>query len=300
MPQWRKLHVKAVESRDINDMPDDFTRLLWLLMPLGVDREGRGIDDSSWVRSKMMPMRRDVTFEMIEAALAWFSERGMISRYEVDGARYFCIPTFAEYQGKTDREAASKIPAPVLRKTKKGLALVTNNSRPTQELVTSKSGLDAEVDAEVEERKKNNGAEVPAPPPPEVPTPNETVKPDPAGPLSVGQREFLSAFSAKRFKTNVQREAVLALEKTHGTARLKECIAWAAKRGMGLGEAVGAIETAIPTWGKRKVNGNANGTHSNSRSAGGEVPAGKSEEQRARDRQLRAERDARRAEPAGG
>ena len=44
MPTWRKLHVKATESLDINDMPDDFHRLLWVMLPLGLDREGRGLD----------------------------------------------------------------------------------------------------------------------------------------------------------------------------------------------------------------------------------------------------------------
>ena len=32
MPQWRKLHVRTIDSVDVNDMPDDFTRLLWVLL----------------------------------------------------------------------------------------------------------------------------------------------------------------------------------------------------------------------------------------------------------------------------
>lgn len=42
MPKYRKLWIKTVESHDINEMPDDFTRLLWVLLPLGLDSEGRG------------------------------------------------------------------------------------------------------------------------------------------------------------------------------------------------------------------------------------------------------------------
>ncbi len=34
MPQWRKLHVKATESLDIHEMPDDFTRLLWVMLDI--------------------------------------------------------------------------------------------------------------------------------------------------------------------------------------------------------------------------------------------------------------------------
>ena len=61
MPRYRKLHVKTVESLDINDMPDDFTRLMWVLLPLGLCREGRGIDNPAWIKSKLFPMRLDVS-----------------------------------------------------------------------------------------------------------------------------------------------------------------------------------------------------------------------------------------------
>ncbi|NLF00101.1 MAG: hypothetical protein GX601_03900, partial [Anaerolineales bacterium] len=51
MPQWRKLHTATLEDWDLHAMPDDFTRLLWLLLPLVLDREGRGIDSSTWLRA---------------------------------------------------------------------------------------------------------------------------------------------------------------------------------------------------------------------------------------------------------
>jgi len=92
MPQWRKLHTKSVESLDIHDMPDDFHRLLWLMLPLVLDRCGRGVDSAAWVRSKAMPMRDDVTNEMAAEALDWYVEHEMIERYEVNGRHYFWIP----------------------------------------------------------------------------------------------------------------------------------------------------------------------------------------------------------------
>jgi hypothetical protein len=69
MPRWRKLHTKTVDSFDFNDMPDDFTRLLWTLLPLGLDRSGRGIDNSAWVRSKIFPLREDVEAADVAAAM---------------------------------------------------------------------------------------------------------------------------------------------------------------------------------------------------------------------------------------
>jgi len=112
MPRYRKLHTKTVESLDVNDMPDDFTRLLWVLLPLGLCAEGRGVDNARWVQSKIFPLRLDVTIEMIGGAMAWYESRGMLVRYQVDGRGYFHIPTFHRYQGNTVRETESMYPDP--------------------------------------------------------------------------------------------------------------------------------------------------------------------------------------------
>jgi hypothetical protein len=162
MPQWRKLHVKTLDSVDINEMPDDFTRLLWVLLPLVLDSQGRAIDNNGWLRSKVFPMRQDVTAAQVEQAVSWFAERGMVERYEVDGRRFFQVPTFGKYQGKTDREAASVIPEPVKQSRKKSAEKVMSNSRPTHDQVTTRSSSDVEVDAEVEKKSITNGAGAPA------------------------------------------------------------------------------------------------------------------------------------------
>lgn len=135
MPRYRKLHVKTVESLDINDMPDDFTRLMWVLMPLGLCREGRGINNPAWIKSKLFPLRLDVTPERIADAMDWYESRGMLVRYEVDGRGYFHVPTFHRYQGSTTKEAESDYPPPP--------AQVVTNSEPTPELVQSKSSTDS-------------------------------------------------------------------------------------------------------------------------------------------------------------
>jgi len=139
MPRYRKLHTKVVESLDVNDMPDDFTRLLWVLMPLGLDREGRGLDNPAWVKAKLMPLRLDVTAEMIEMAMAWYTQRGMIERYQVERRSYFWLPTFHRYQGATIKESASEYPAPPEQ--------VGSRSGVGQEPVESRSRTDADSDA---------------------------------------------------------------------------------------------------------------------------------------------------------
>lgn len=126
MPTYRKLHTKILDSYDFAEMPDDFARVVWMLMPLIQDSEGRGIYNMAWVRSKMFPLRPDISLEALSAAFEWFIERGMVIIYTVDGKTYFYTPTFKNYQTGTEREARSVLPAPqeVLSRSREGQELV--------------------------------------------------------------------------------------------------------------------------------------------------------------------------------
>jgi len=137
MPRYRKLYTKTLESLDVNDMPDDFTRLFWVLLPLILCREGRGLNNAAWLRAKLFPLREDISQEQVGQAFAWCVERGMIVSYEVEGRAYFYLPSFHTYQGNTLKEAESDYPAPP--------DSVQTNSEPTPELVKSKSGTDADA-----------------------------------------------------------------------------------------------------------------------------------------------------------
>ena len=140
MPQWRKLWIKTTESLDVNDMPDDFHRLLWVMLPLISCREGRGMDNPAWIKAKAMPLRMDISPDQVELAVAWYAGRGMLTRYEVNGRRYYQIQNWHRYQGSCDREADTDYPEPsscdgdVTSNTE-----VTTNSRPTPEQVTTNS-----------------------------------------------------------------------------------------------------------------------------------------------------------------
>lgn len=112
MPQWRKLWVKTVDSFDVNDLPDDFTRLAWVILPLGLDRDGRGLDNAAWLRSQLFKLREDVDNGQMAAAMDAWQGLGMIERYQVNGRAYFCVPSFYDYQGNTSKETESRIPPP--------------------------------------------------------------------------------------------------------------------------------------------------------------------------------------------
>jgi len=176
MPRWRKLHVKTRQSLDINEMPDDFTRLLWVVMPLGLDREGRGLDNVSWVKAQLMPLRTDVTLEMVSAALNCYESKGMIVRYSVNGRAYFYAPTFAHYQGDTSREAESEFPAPPgIDDSREEQESVMTNSRPIHEVVKSASSTDSDVDSDSDAEAE----EIAAAPPPNPPKRRAKRKADP-------------------------------------------------------------------------------------------------------------------------
>jgi len=186
MAQWRKLYVKTTESLDINDMPDDFTRLLWVMLPLKLCRDGRGMDSPAWIRSSIFPLRDDVTLDMVSSAMDWYANHGMIVRYEVNGRRYFYVPTWERYQGDTSKEAESIYPAPPapaepapdvfapIKPTSNVPApaestpellqsysrvtpeLLQSNSRATPELLQSYSSTDVDVDVDADTDAKTD------------------------------------------------------------------------------------------------------------------------------------------------
>lgn len=123
MPTYRQLHLKILDSEDFSAMPDDFTRVVWLLLPLIVDSEGRGIGKTPWIRSKMFPLRDDVSLAQLDESLQWLKNRGMIVFYLVGDGYYFHITKFKTYQTGTNREGKSYIPAPPV--TFQSLSVVT-------------------------------------------------------------------------------------------------------------------------------------------------------------------------------
>lgn len=110
MPKYRNIYCKITESFDFAEMPNDFVRVFWVMLIVIVDSEGRGIDNVSWLRSKMFPLRDDVAPDQIKEAMEWLDTRGMIIRYQVDGKGYFTLTNFVGYQSGLNKEAPSVLP----------------------------------------------------------------------------------------------------------------------------------------------------------------------------------------------
>lgn len=151
MPRYRKLHVKAIDSFDLAEAPDDLTRLLWLMLPLKTCREGRGIDAAGWLIGQYFPLRHDVCPDDVERAMSYFASRGMIARYRVAGRPYFQIANWSEYQGDTSREAQSTYPGPT---DADSAGAVQPIAEPSQELVMSRSRSDANTNTDADTKTK--------------------------------------------------------------------------------------------------------------------------------------------------
>jgi DnaD/phage-associated family protein len=160
MPTYRKLHTRITDSFDFAEMPDDFTRVFWLLLIVIVDSEGRAIDSPAWLRSRMFPLRSDVRDEQIESAMSWLAQREMIIRYKVDGRGYFYVVKFKTYQSGTEREAKSTLPAPPdLLMSKSGVSQEEGKTSSTASVPVSvnESATESERPDSLPERNKEQG-----------------------------------------------------------------------------------------------------------------------------------------------
>jgi hypothetical protein len=153
MPKYRKLHTKITESLDMNDMPTDFARLTWALLPLALCREGRGLYNMSWIKSKIHPLRTDIKEKDVQAAFDWYQERGMIVVYHVRGRDYFHVPTWHEYQGETSREADSIYPVPEEDELTQELVMSGSNQSSVERVLN----LPVNIESESTRESNKNG-----------------------------------------------------------------------------------------------------------------------------------------------
>jgi hypothetical protein len=140
-------------------MPDDFHRLVWTWLPLILTSDGTCIYTATYLRSRLFPLRDDITIARITEVFDWFVRRKMVLPYDVDGRRYLYVPTFSKYQGDTTREADSTIPKPTPE-------MLTTNSCNLHEQCVKDSCLDVDADADTNAEVDVDAAAQKAPPSP--------------------------------------------------------------------------------------------------------------------------------------
>jgi len=164
MPKYRQTYTKIVESLDVDALPDDFSRLMWVFLPLVSCREGRGMAIDSWLKSKIFPLRTDIETNQCIRALGHMVDLDMVEVYKVDGRLYYQIVNFHTYQSGTSKEAESSFPPPppevdepVETDSEPTSDLLPTNSGPTPDKVENRSASDAYADSDAYAKADTGG-----------------------------------------------------------------------------------------------------------------------------------------------
>lgn len=97
MPRIRSIHPEACDSDKLAALPASAERTLWRLIT-HTDDDGRGEDRPKLLAAKLYPLVDDMDADAVDRDLADLEAVGLVVRYEVDGRRYYAIPTFGEWQ----------------------------------------------------------------------------------------------------------------------------------------------------------------------------------------------------------
>ncbi len=95
-------------SDDVCDLPSDAHRLMFIGLWAAADREGRLRDEPGRIGRRVRPWDSKGAAALINELVRC----RMVQRYEVDGQRCLCIPSFKKWQRVHPHEARSHLPAP--------------------------------------------------------------------------------------------------------------------------------------------------------------------------------------------
>ena len=108
MAKSRMVSADIRTDEEVNSWPIEL-RYFWVMLWGYVDDFGRGRYNPRLVKADMFPLDDEATAERVGRWLHALELAGRIRVYEVDGERFFDIPTWSRWQ-KLSRPTASKIP----------------------------------------------------------------------------------------------------------------------------------------------------------------------------------------------
>jgi hypothetical protein len=220
---WIKLYHEILEDSKMGRLPDDLWRraIELFLMAGELDDQGKlpCTGDIAW--------RLRLTEEALEADLTRLEAVGIMTKTP----DCWLVTNFAKRQAATEtvdrvrqfRERQKKQPTP----PKKDNEEVTPIDNTGYSNVT-KSYIDTESDKE----SSPTGEGDKSPPAPKVE-------------YTDFQRIFLARFNAKRFRNSTQYQTFCGLTEKYGEPEVSALAEWAANKGMGLGDAIPAIKSAL-------------------------------------------------------
>ena len=110
MPRIRSIHPDACDSEKLASLSDSAERTFFRLLT-HTDDEGRGEDRPKLLAAKLYPLHDGKDADTVDADLDELQAAGLLTRYCVDGKRYYVIPTFRDWQNPR-HPTASKLPSP--------------------------------------------------------------------------------------------------------------------------------------------------------------------------------------------
>jgi hypothetical protein len=236
---WIKLYHEILEDSKMGRLPDNLWRraIELFLMAGELDNQGKlpCTGDIAW--------RLRLTEETLEADLTRLESAGILTKTP-DG---WLVTNFAKRQAPTEtvdrvrqfRERKKKQAAP--KKTNEDVTPIENTGYAN----VTKSYID--TDTEIDKESTSNEVGDKSPPAPKIE-------------YTDFQRSFLARFNAKRFKNPTQYQTFCSLTSQYGEPEVSALAEWAANKGMGLGDAIPAIKSALAK--PRQPKGQTNGQHS--------------------------------------
>jgi len=246
----RRMITTAIWGDEFFGMLDNFQRVLWIgIFSAVADDQGRMIDNLHLLKSKIF-IYDDFDPKIIDSALELFQQEAKILRYKIGNKRYIQIINWWKHQ-QPQWAQPSQYPAP--DGWTDSIRTRINGQYLEENWHNGGYNLDCSPEVVPEQAPEPTRRIVyPDPNPDPVKEILNSANAAPSNPLSISQRYILDAFGAKRFKTNIQKDAVLDAENKFGADTLEQYIIWAAKKGLSLGDTIGAMEKSLPKWGKPK------------------------------------------------
>jgi hypothetical protein len=108
----RSIRPEYWSSEDIAALPWD-VRLVFIGLWSYVDDNGVGRDNEKLIVADLFPLEEDPreTLGRVSGALSTLSDRGLVTRYEVDGRRYLFIATWDKHQ-RVEKPGKTRYPRP--------------------------------------------------------------------------------------------------------------------------------------------------------------------------------------------
>ena len=110
MPRIRSIHPDACDSEKLSELSDSAERTFFRLLT-HTDDDGRGEDRPKLLAAKLYPLHDGKDAGTVNADLDELQTVGLLTRYCVNGKRYYTIPTFRDWQNPR-HPTASKLPSP--------------------------------------------------------------------------------------------------------------------------------------------------------------------------------------------